>query len=62
METAPGLNRPEYFAELVRRLVAAEDTPLRVPVGPDAYAYLDHTEQAARDELAAARAFSELPD
>ncbi|KQV21728.1 MULTISPECIES: SDR family oxidoreductase [unclassified Kitasatospora] len=62
LETAPGLNRPESFAELVLRLVAAEqDTPLRVPAGQDAYAYLDQVEQAARDELAAARAFAELP-
>ncbi|BFV60039.1 oxidoreductase [Kitasatospora sp. CMC57] len=63
MEDAPALNRPEYFADVVRRLVAAEqDTPLRVPVGPDAYGYLDQVEQAARDELAAARAFTGLLD
>ncbi|WP_405016758.1 SDR family oxidoreductase [Kitasatospora sp. NBC_00070] len=63
LEHTPGLNRPELFAELVRRLVAAEqDTPLRVPAGPDAYAFLDQVEQAARDELAAARAFAELGD
>ncbi|MFJ9521165.1 SDR family oxidoreductase [Kitasatospora sp. NPDC101801] len=63
LEHTPGLNRPELFAELVRRLVAAEqDTPLRIPAGPDAYAFLDQVEQAARDELAAARAFAELGD
>ncbi|MER5864859.1 SDR family oxidoreductase [Kitasatospora sp. NPDC002040] len=62
MESAPELSRPEYFAEVVRRLVAAEEhPPLRVPVGPDAYAYLGQVEQAARDELAAAEAFTGLP-
>lgn len=59
MDSASGLSRPEYFAEQVQRLVAAERTPLRVPLGPDAYAYLEQTEQAARSELAAARAFTE---
>jgi NAD(P)-dependent dehydrogenase (short-subunit alcohol dehydrogenase family) len=55
----PGMGRPADFADTVLRLVAAEHpTPLRVPIGPDAYVYLEATEQAALEELAAARALT----
>ncbi|QNP67103.1 SDR family NAD(P)-dependent oxidoreductase [Streptomyces genisteinicus] len=51
--------RPGDFAEQVLAVVTATGpTPLRVPIGADAYAYLEAAEQAARDELAAARALT----
>ncbi|MFE7380246.1 SDR family oxidoreductase [Streptomyces zhihengii] len=51
--------RPGDFAAQVLAVVAADGpTPLRVPVGDDAYAYLDMVEQASREELAAARALT----
>lgn len=50
------MGRSEDFAARVLALVASPDaTPLRVPVGEDAFLYLEAVEQAARDELAAAR-------
>jgi len=56
MADAPGIGRPEDFAAAVLRLVDAEPpTPLRVPVGPGAYEYLSAVEQAAHEELQAAR-------
>lgn len=57
MDDNPTLSDPETFAAHVLRLVAADTTPLRVPIGPDAYAFLDMIEDATREELAAARAF-----
>lgn len=54
--------RPEDFAARVLDIVAAAaSTPLRVPIGDDAYAYVDMAEQAAREELAAARALVQGP-
>lgn len=59
-DTATG--RPEDFAARVLDIVAAgAPTPLRVPIGDDAYAYIDMAEQAAREELAAARALVDGP-
>ncbi|MFD3328342.1 SDR family oxidoreductase [Streptomyces sp. NPDC058701] len=59
-DTATG--RPEDFAARVLDIVAADaSTPLRVPIGDDAYAYVDLAEQAAREELAAARALVDGP-
>lgn len=55
------LGRPEQFAELVLRLVAAEQpTPLRVPTGPGAYEMLRAAHQAAEEELDAADALAGL--
>ncbi|GGZ95523.1 SDR family NAD(P)-dependent oxidoreductase [Streptomyces subrutilus] len=57
MEDNTGFGRPEEFADAVLALVAADGpTPLRVPVGADAYLYLEAAEAAAREEFAAARA------
>ncbi|WP_329561048.1 SDR family oxidoreductase [Kitasatospora sp. NBC_01266] len=57
MADNPDLGRPEDFADAVLRLVAADPPgPLRVPVGADAFSYLEAVERAAREELAAARA------
>ncbi|WP_344462198.1 SDR family oxidoreductase [Kitasatospora kazusensis] len=58
MKDNADLSRPEDFAALVLRTVATDGTPLRLPVGPDAYAYLDTVEEHSRQELAAARAFA----
>jgi NAD(P)-dependent dehydrogenase (short-subunit alcohol dehydrogenase family) len=53
----PATGRPQDFATRILTIVAADvPTPLRVPVGEDAYTYLETAEQAARQELAAARA------
>ncbi|MEU6343459.1 SDR family oxidoreductase [Streptomyces sp. NPDC046977] len=57
MADNPTLSDPGTFATHVVRLVASDATPLRVPIGPDAYAFLDMIEAATREELAAARAF-----
>ncbi|WP_371502239.1 SDR family oxidoreductase [Kitasatospora sp. NBC_00374] len=54
----PDLGRPEDFAALVLRLVAAADGPLRVPVGADAYQYLEAARTRAGTELATAEAFT----
>ncbi|MFE2525623.1 SDR family oxidoreductase [Streptomyces sp. NPDC059382] len=57
MEDNAEYGRPEDFADRVLAVVASDaPTPLRVPVGEDAYAYLEAAEQAAREEFAAARA------
>ncbi|MFF5922763.1 hypothetical protein ACFY8C_31255 [Streptomyces flavochromogenes] len=42
--------------EQLEILVAPGPTPLRIPVGADAYGHPDLAEQAAREEYAAARA------
>ncbi|MFE6456653.1 SDR family NAD(P)-dependent oxidoreductase [Streptomyces cinereoruber] len=56
------MGRPEDFAARVLALVASEGTtPLRVPIGRDAFLYLEAVEQATRDELAAARALTDAP-
>ncbi|MEU1618323.1 SDR family oxidoreductase [Streptomyces sp. NPDC005722] len=57
MAGSPELGRPEAFATHVLRLVAARPAFVRVPIGEDAYAYLDAIEAATREELAAARGF-----
>ncbi|MFF7297058.1 SDR family NAD(P)-dependent oxidoreductase [Streptomyces sp. NPDC008265] len=52
----PGTGRPEDFAAHVLDIVAAGTaTPLRIPVGEDAYGYLDEAERAYRADFAAAR-------
>ncbi|MEV6575965.1 SDR family oxidoreductase [Streptomyces sp. NPDC051577] len=57
MEDNEEYGRPEDFADCVLTLVGSDvPTPLRVPVGEDAYAYLEVAEQEAREEFAAARA------
>ncbi|MER5964645.1 SDR family oxidoreductase [Streptomyces sp. NPDC002057] len=54
---SPETGRPDDFAARVLDIVHTEGpTPLRIPVGIDAYGYLDVAEQAAREEYAAARA------
>ncbi|MEU9133012.1 SDR family oxidoreductase [Kitasatospora sp. NPDC048540] len=55
----PELGRPEDFAALVLRLVATPGTPLRVPIGADAYQYLEAVHEMAGAELAAAKAFAQ---
>jgi NAD(P)-dependent dehydrogenase (short-subunit alcohol dehydrogenase family) len=57
----PGLSRPETFAHHVLRLVASPTAPLRVPIGADAYDFLEAAEAAGRAELAAAHAFVHDP-
>jgi NAD(P)-dependent dehydrogenase (short-subunit alcohol dehydrogenase family) len=57
MQDNPALSRPEVFAEQVLRLVSGGQTPVRVPVGEDAYAFIEAAEKANSRELAAARAF-----
>ncbi|WP_441248101.1 SDR family oxidoreductase [Kitasatospora sp. McL0602] len=59
MTDNPVLGRPEDFAALVLRLVATPDTPQRVPVGADAYQYLEAIHGHSGTELATARAFAE---
>ncbi|MFF7333513.1 SDR family NAD(P)-dependent oxidoreductase [Streptomyces sp. NPDC008150] len=55
----PETGRPEDFAARVLDIVNADvPTPLRIPVGDDAYGYLELVEQASRDELATARALT----
>lgn len=53
----PGLSRPEVFAHHALRLVASPTAPLRVPIGADAYDFLEAVEATGRAELAAAQAF-----
>ncbi|MFE5540596.1 SDR family oxidoreductase [Streptomyces sp. NPDC056492] len=58
----PETGRPEDFAERVLDIVTAQGpTPLRIPVGDDAYGYLDLAEQASREEFAAARILAQGP-
>ncbi|MFF4244779.1 SDR family oxidoreductase [Streptomyces sp. NPDC001822] len=62
LATGPGTGRPEDFAARVLGIVAADaPTPLRIPVGDDAYGYLELAEQASREELAAARILTASP-
>ncbi|MFI5530585.1 SDR family oxidoreductase [Kitasatospora sp. NPDC051853] len=61
MEDLPEIGRPADFAERVLRIVAAEEAPVRIPIGSDAYTYLAQVEEAARTELATARALTEHP-
>ncbi|MEU4096342.1 SDR family oxidoreductase [Streptomyces sp. NPDC026673] len=61
MADNPALGSPETFAAHVLRLVTARTAPVRVPIGADAYAYLEAIEGAARDELAAAYDFVHGP-
>ncbi|WP_327308852.1 SDR family oxidoreductase [Streptomyces sp. NBC_01298] len=59
---SPETGRPEYFAERVLDIVAAEGpTPLRIPVGDDAYGYIDAAEEVDRAEHAAARLLVQGP-
>ncbi|MGW8330204.1 SDR family oxidoreductase [Streptomyces sp. NPDC055897] len=52
----PDTGRPGDFAARVLDIVTAEGpTPLRIPIGDDAYGYLEADEQASREEFAAAR-------
>jgi NAD(P)-dependent dehydrogenase (short-subunit alcohol dehydrogenase family) len=52
----PETGRPEDFAAQVLDIVAAgPPTPLRIPIGDDAYGYLDLAEQNSRTEFAASR-------
>ncbi|MFD9726257.1 SDR family oxidoreductase [Streptomyces sp. NPDC059072] len=58
----PDTGRPEDFAERVLDIVASDaPVPVRIPVGDDAYGFLDLAEQAARAELAAARLLTQGP-
>ncbi|MCZ4125927.1 SDR family oxidoreductase [Streptomyces sp. H39-S7] len=58
----PETGRPENFAAQVLAIVAADGpTPLRIPVGDDAYGFLDLAEQASRTEFAAARLLTQSP-
>jgi NAD(P)-dependent dehydrogenase (short-subunit alcohol dehydrogenase family) len=57
----PALSQPETFAHHVLRLVASPTAPLRVPIGADAYDFLEAVETASRSELAAAHAFVHDP-
>ncbi|WP_299535884.1 SDR family oxidoreductase [uncultured Streptomyces sp.] len=58
----PDTGRPEDFAARVLGIVAAPSpTPLRIPVGEDAYAFLEAAEPADREELAAARILTTGP-
>ncbi|SEN73678.1 SDR family NAD(P)-dependent oxidoreductase [Actinacidiphila rubida] len=57
MRDNPALNRPETFATQVLRLVAAGRAPTRLPIGEDAYAFVDAVEKANARELEEARAF-----
>ncbi|MFG2825434.1 SDR family oxidoreductase [Kitasatospora sp. NPDC048365] len=63
MEQTPGLGRAEDFAETVVRIVGtAEPTPLRVPIGPGAYEFLEPGHVAAGEELAAAKELIGTPE
>jgi NAD(P)-dependent dehydrogenase (short-subunit alcohol dehydrogenase family) len=58
----PDIGRPEDFAARVIDIVAADGpTPLRIPVGDDAFGYLELAEQASREEFAAARTLVQGP-
>ncbi|MDN3271932.1 SDR family oxidoreductase [Streptomyces sp. MA15] len=60
MADNPGIGRPEDFAARLFDIVRADGpTPLCVPIGDDAYAYLEAVEQALREELTAARALTQ---
>ncbi|WP_330299661.1 SDR family oxidoreductase [Streptomyces sp. NBC_00503] len=58
----PETGRPEDFAAQVLDIVASTTpTPLRIPIGHDAYGYLDLAEQASREDYAAARVLTQAP-
>ncbi|MFE2170586.1 SDR family oxidoreductase [Streptomyces sp. NPDC059447] len=58
----PETGRPEDFADRVLDIVTADaPVPVRIPVGDDAYGFLDLAEEAARAELAAARLLVQGP-
>ncbi|MFF3018933.1 SDR family oxidoreductase [Streptomyces sp. NPDC057939] len=58
----PETGRPEDFAARVLGIVAADTpTPLRIPVGDDAFGYLEVAEQAYREEFAEARTLVQGP-
>ncbi|MFF3977978.1 SDR family oxidoreductase [Streptomyces sp. NPDC001828] len=58
----PDTGRPGDFAARVLDIVTAEGpTPLRIPIGDDAYGYLEADEQASREEFAAARIIARGP-
>lgn len=58
----PETGCPEDFAARVLAIVATDArTPLRIPVGDDAYGYLEVAEQEYREELAAARILAQGP-
>ncbi|MFF8833146.1 SDR family oxidoreductase [Streptomyces sp. NPDC015131] len=55
----PDAGSPEDFAAHVLDIVTADaPTPLRIPVGDDAYDFLGHAQQTANAELAEARALT----
>lgn len=59
---SPETGRPEHFAAQVLDIVAAEGpTPLRIPVGDDAYGYIDASEEADRADYTAARLLVQGP-
>ncbi|WP_030773479.1 SDR family oxidoreductase [Streptomyces sp. NRRL F-2664] len=56
MADNPETGRPEDFAAQVLGIVTAEEpTPLRIPVGADAYGYLEQADDIWREEFATAR-------
>ncbi|MER6400632.1 MULTISPECIES: SDR family oxidoreductase [unclassified Kitasatospora] len=58
----PGVGRPEDFARQVLRIVEASGPlPVRIPVGPGSAEHLTAVEEAARAEIAAARALLAPP-
>ncbi|MGW6866906.1 SDR family oxidoreductase [Streptomyces sp. NPDC054901] len=58
----PETGRPEDFAARVLDIVRANTpTPLRIPVGDDAFGYLEVAEQACREEFAEARTLVQGP-
>ncbi|MFJ3974226.1 SDR family oxidoreductase [Streptomyces sp. NPDC090021] len=58
----PETGRPEDFAARVLGVVEAEGpTPLRIPVGEDAYGYLEVADEAWHEEFAAARILTRRP-
>ncbi|MFI9064381.1 SDR family oxidoreductase [Streptomyces sp. NPDC053429] len=57
----PETGSPEDFAAQVLDIVRADATPLRIPVGDDAYGYLDEDHRAYLAEFAAARALTQAP-
>ncbi|MFB7743984.1 SDR family oxidoreductase [Streptomyces sp. NPDC056132] len=58
----PETGRPEDFAARVLDIVdAGAPTPLRIPIGDDAYGYLEMDAQASREEFAAARLVARGP-
>ncbi|WP_327287240.1 SDR family oxidoreductase [Streptomyces sp. NBC_01198] len=61
MRANADIGSPAEFAEVVLRIVASDQAPLRVPVGPDAYAYLAAADEAHRQDFAAAREFTRGP-